>query len=654
MSDTASSSDAGDAGNVSDSFRGRKRVRQPSKWMRNVSKEKRNTGKAYVSRSTKHDVEERVIGPPCRDGCFDKVTRPVIEAVFKKFWEIGSYDLQNSYLQKIVHQLPIKRRRKPKNPDAPGSSHASTLHCTVVFENVTYSVCKTGFLSIFGLKRRRLENAIKKISVSLTPLQDKRGKHRHLKIDSDEADCVVEHITSLETVSSHYTRAKSPKRRYMDSNLSLPRLYVMYKHWMAEHHPDVTIVKESFYRHIFTTRFNISFKPPKTDTCSTCDEVNAGIKGAVDAGNPEAENELKIILEDHKKLADEGQRMMREFGRNSDEETRVICIDLQQTQPIPKLSTSVAYYKRKMWMFNLCIHDIKKNKSVFYVWDEVTAGRGAVEIATCIRKWLDVEYGKGDFSKLVVFSDNCGGQNKNIFLVHYYLRELHSARLQDIVHYYLVPGHSYMACDRAFGHIEKEVRLHGDIYDLDTYVSIIEKSVHEGYEVFKVRQDEFLDITALKKYTVQRKARAPFQFSKARRFEFKLHFREGYFMAMGYGMQSPLGTVRLMPGRSKYRPSTFNLNQVPLQPKYDSPVMLKSHKVKDLVTLLNYVPPANSQYLQQVVETQQLFLAQEQKQKHRKQSAAREESESESEEEPDDILDYYSHSDDNPDDPDSE
>ena len=83
MSDTASSSDAGDAGNVSDSFRGRKRVRQPSKWIRNVAKEKRNTGKAYVSRGTKQDVEERVIGPPCQDGCFDKGTRLMIKAVFK-------------------------------------------------------------------------------------------------------------------------------------------------------------------------------------------------------------------------------------------------------------------------------------------------------------------------------------------------------------------------------------------------------------------------------------------------------------------------------------------------------------------------------------------------------------------------------------------
>lgn len=127
------------------------------------------------------------------------------------------------------------------------------------------------------------------------------------------------------------------------------------------------------------------------------------------------EGEKKTELQQHKALADEGQRLMREFSRNTDDDTRVICLDLQQTQPIPRISTSVAFYKRKLWMFNVRVHDLKKKKSKFYVWDEVRAGRGAVEIATCIRKWLDEEYAENDFGNLIVFSDNCGGQKKIFF-----------------------------------------------------------------------------------------------------------------------------------------------------------------------------------------------------------------------------------------------
>lgn len=107
-----------------------------------------------------HQATGRVIGPPCRDGCFNKVIRPVIEKVFKEFWEIGNYDLQNAYLQKIVHLKPIPGHRKTTKLNAPGTARSANLQCTVVYANVMYSVCKAGFLSTFGIKRRMLENAV--------------------------------------------------------------------------------------------------------------------------------------------------------------------------------------------------------------------------------------------------------------------------------------------------------------------------------------------------------------------------------------------------------------------------------------------------------------------------------------------------------------
>lgn len=107
---------------------------------------------------------------------------------------------------------------------------------------------------------------------------------------------------------------------------------------------------------------------------------------------------------------------------------------------------------------------MKTGKSILYTWDEVTAGRGSIEIASCIKHWIASEYSKADFGKLVVISDNCGGQNKNINMVFNYLHELHSRRLQFIDHFYMIPGHSYMACDRVFGNIEKRIARYGNIH----------------------------------------------------------------------------------------------------------------------------------------------------------------------------------------------
>lgn len=118
-------------GEASESSSGRKRARQVSWWKKTVSTVKRNTGQAYVSRTTKQPVEACSIRPPCRDGCFNKVPRSVNEEVFKEFWETGNYDLQNAYLQKIIYLVSVKRNRETTKPDAPGTAHSGSLHCTV-------------------------------------------------------------------------------------------------------------------------------------------------------------------------------------------------------------------------------------------------------------------------------------------------------------------------------------------------------------------------------------------------------------------------------------------------------------------------------------------------------------------------------------------
>jgi len=67
-----------------------------------LSKVNRNLGKAYVSRATGENVEARAVGPPCRDGCHGKVTRPVIDKIFSEFWNIGDHDLQNADKKKCA------------------------------------------------------------------------------------------------------------------------------------------------------------------------------------------------------------------------------------------------------------------------------------------------------------------------------------------------------------------------------------------------------------------------------------------------------------------------------------------------------------------------------------------------------------------------
>lgn len=210
---------------------------------------------------------------------------------------------------------------------------------------------------------------------------------------------------------------------------------------------------------------------------------------------------------------------MKKLARDEDSEMRCICIDLQQTLPLPRLATSVACYK-KLWMYNLCIDDMKIKKSKFYVWGEVMAGHRSVDIATCVKKWNDSELSCGEFSALWVVSDNYG-QNRSINLILMYLRELHVGNTTKIDHYCLVPGHSYIACNRAIGNTEKSIRATGNICDFLGYCTAIAASTVEQQDVIVMRCNDFLDFNVLQKKVTVWSLHQPYSFQEAHCFSFR-------------------------------------------------------------------------------------------------------------------------------------
>ena len=95
-----------------------------------------------------------------------------------------------------------------------------------------------------------------------------------------------------------------------------------------------------------------------------------------------------------------------------------------------------------------------------YVWTENTAKRGSVEIYSCLHKYFnDYVFNQPVYPRtLKIFADNSGGQNKNNNLCIALLRLVHQGKLDRIEQCFLVPGHSYNACDREFGAIEKHYK----------------------------------------------------------------------------------------------------------------------------------------------------------------------------------------------------
>ena len=94
----------------------KKRLRNPEKWAKKVAKEARNTGKAYTYKSKKDGSiktsDPREIGPPCKCTlkCYTKLGMSKIEEIFKNFWAIGDYNVQNQNLDKWIKQKPTKQQ----------------------------------------------------------------------------------------------------------------------------------------------------------------------------------------------------------------------------------------------------------------------------------------------------------------------------------------------------------------------------------------------------------------------------------------------------------------------------------------------------------------------------------------------------------------
>ena len=137
---------------------------------------------------------------------------------------------------------------------------------------------------------------------------------------------IEEHIQSFPRYSSHYSRQQAPDRKYLNSGLNLRKLYIPYKELCQEKHEPP--VKESFYRHIFNTSFNLSFHRPLTDTCITCGKLQV----VIEHGNVEAKTKAELDKQMHLRKAEATQTAKRHASEVAKEDPShvAVCFDLQK------------------------------------------------------------------------------------------------------------------------------------------------------------------------------------------------------------------------------------------------------------------------------------------------------------------------------------
>lgn len=379
---------------------------------------------------------------------------------------------QDSIIASLVITKNVTRRR-PNNPNQNKSQSSGSQHTFSASYFITSSsgrripVCKNNFIAITKIGRTRLANIVTKVYAG-EPIEEKRGGDRKSHLSINKRNKVREFISNLKASESHYGRKKS-KRLYLHCRLSIRKLHEVYNKNCSE---DLDKVNFAMFRRIFINEFNIGFKSPSSDVCSTCSLLDQKIKSCP-AGSAEKVNHIteKRI---HKLRANAFYSIMKE---DTDESVVSLCFDIQQIQQLPKTNIQDAYYLRQFNFYSLCITSLDGLNSTFYTWSEELGGKGSTEISSalhCHLNKMDLE-GK---QTLRLFSDGCIAQNKNNINLQMLLHFLYTTKssIENILLYFPVRGHSFLPADRVFGRVEKILRKNVTITSKEQYYEMYKKA----------------------------------------------------------------------------------------------------------------------------------------------------------------------------------
>lgn len=464
----------------------RKRLRNESNWGKNIQKKLKNEGKEYVRKSNLKVVPAKKVGIPCgekcRLKCANKLTLEQRSVIHNQYWKIGDINRQREFIMSQISPIiPKYRSRLDSN---------RSLNYSYKFEidDKSVRVCKPMFMSTLDISSRVIFTATKKMSNGILEI-DQRGRHGNLgrKVDDEIKEGIRNHIKSFASVPSHYCRANST-RQYIDGSLNISIMYKLYVEKCNEE--NVVYGKKNVYDSIFNQEFNISFFKPKKDLCMCCE-----------AYKNKTESDDNIITENYEKHQQEKNLCRQEKEKDiSDENNIVGCFDLQAVLITPRGEISQFYYKRRLACYNFTIYNIKDRAGICYFWHEAIAKRGSNEIGSCLYQYI--KSNQNESKNMVLYCDNCGGQNKNKFVVSILIYCAMTLDIKSITLKFFTVGHSQNEGDSMHARIENEanrILKGGPIYQPSQWVSVIKCAKKNGkpYTVYEMQNEDFFDLKKL-------------------------------------------------------------------------------------------------------------------------------------------------------------
>lgn len=357
-------------------LRSRKRSRNPEKWLCNIRKEKFDRGLEYLSSRKKirpaRKIETR---KDCLNKCLYKCSRKIgteeRNNIFSNFYLLNAREKQ-IYILNTTESSNPERRRKGKNSQ--NSTKSKTYKYFFILNNNRIQVCKPFYCGTLAISQKPIYTAHKNSTESNTLQKSIQGKHKKKHTSNEAVNLVKEHIKLFPKVESHYCRADS-KREYLEGDLSVQKMYDMYKDYVQE--KDANPVNVHTYRKIFCTEFNYSFNKPSKDKCDLCGEVD--LRKKEKNLSDEKENEYRRHI-------NEKVLMREEKKRDIESGIPILCFDLENVITCPKGDLKNFFYKSKLNVYNMTAHLSLNRKVYCAIWSEAMRGRSGNDISSAVYK----------------------------------------------------------------------------------------------------------------------------------------------------------------------------------------------------------------------------------------------------------------------------
>lgn len=490
--------------------------------------------------------------------------------IFKRFWQDLNWEQRKTYVTSLIDTTTPKDKKNMKNAT---SRRGVTLFYHLKKNGIRVRVCKKMFnntLDIgewsthsWALLNKSEDNPdINVDDNDFVPAQPEAVQRKSNRF-TERKNNLKYFFDSLPKLESHYCRASS-QRLYLEplwqSKLSLYNEYVKF---CQEKKSIAPLSTKVFYEQFNENKLSL-FRPRK-DQCDVCISHKSG----------------NITDDEYSAHIDKKNRARREKEYDKENASNIFTVDMQSVLLCPMLKASSIYYKKKLVVHNYTIYNLKTNDGFCFLWHEGEGGVTSNEFATILYDFIENKSGIKSGEEIIIFSDGCGYQNRNVTLTNALLHLCKKKKI-TIIQKYLVPGHTQMECDSMHSTIERKLR-NQDIYTPAGYLSAckLARRHPKPYSVEYLRHTYFKNYSKLSFFMSIRPGirvgdatvnnLCALKYTDEGLLFFKTNFNDGWAQLTKRNNKQVLGTEKILQ-------------------LYDAPLAIKKSKYEHLQDLKKEIP----------------------------------------------------------------